>query len=178
MHEAFIATHAALVQAANADHEKEGMGATLSALWLKADGTRVVGHVGDSRIYCRQGAGWAQLTEDQSVGAGMVRRGELSAAEVNRLRYRSMLEQVMGGDGSPIEPQVTVGSWQVDEDYLLCSDGLYGPVGDNLESLMEGAFHRDPLARGAQWLVASANAAGGPDNITVLLARLLPNRLV
>lgn len=173
--DAFLATHAALVEAADADPGKEGMGATLSALWLRPDGALVIGHVGDSRIYTRRAGQWVQLTEDQSVGAGMVRRGELSAEDVNRLRYRSMLEQVMGGDGSPIEPQVETGQWEIGSEFLLCSDGLYGPVGDNLPDLIAGAFHREPLGQGAKWLVDSANAAGGPDNITVLLARLVPN---
>lgn len=173
--DAFIATHGALVEASDADPAKEGMGATLSALWLRPDGTMVLGHVGDSRIYTRRSGAWEQMTEDQSVGAGMVRRGELSANDVNRLRYRSMLEQVMGGDGSPIEPQVEEGRWEPGQEFLLCSDGLYGPVGDVLPDLMAGAFHREPLGKGAKWLVDSANAAGGPDNITVLLARLVPN---
>lgn len=171
---AFVATHAALIEAAEADAAKEGMGATLSALWLRADGRFVIGHVGDSRIYSRTGGAWAQLTEDQSVGAGMVRRGELSAEEVHRLRYRSMLEQVMGGDGSPIEPQLLEGKWEPGQEFLLCSDGLYGPVAEALPDLARAAFGEDTLARGATALVDCANAAGGPDNITVVLARLVP----
>ncbi|HYC72418.1 MAG TPA: protein phosphatase 2C domain-containing protein [Opitutaceae bacterium] len=172
---AFVATHAALVEAAEADPGKEGMGATLSALWLRAGGAYTIGHVGDSRIYGRQGGAWTQLTEDQSVGAGMLRRGELSADEVNRLRYRSMLEQVMGGDGSPIEPQIAEGRWAPGQEFLLCSDGLHGPVAESITDLASAAFREDSLARGAQALVDCANAAGGPDNITVLLARLVPN---
>lgn len=174
MREALVATHAALVEAAAEDSAKDGMGATLSALWLKSDGRRLIGHVGDSRIYCRNGGAWDQLTEDQSVGAGMVRRGELSAEEVNRLRYRSMLEQVMGGDGTPIEPQLTAGRWTPGEEYLLCSDGLYGPLEDKFSTTVDRALRAADLGRAAQELVASANEAGGPDNITVVLARLLP----
>jgi PPM family protein phosphatase len=174
MREALVATHAALVEAATEDSAKDGMGATLSALWLKPDGQRMIGHVGDSRIYCRHGDGWVQLTEDQSVGAGMVRRGELSAEDVNRLRYRSMLEQVMGGDGTPIEPQLTAGTWAPGDEYLLCSDGLYGPLGEDFEQVVNGAFREPSLGRAAQVLVDRANAAGGPDNITVVVAQLLP----
>lgn len=175
MRSAFVATHAALVEAADADNAKEGMGATLSAIWLRVDGSFILGHVGDSRIYTRSGGSWGQLTEDQSVGAGMVRRGELSAEEVHRLRYRSMLEQVMGGDGSPIEPQLIEGRWEPGQEFLLCSDGLYGPVGDVLPDLVKAAFKEETLGRGAAALIDCANAAGGPDNITVVLARLVPN---
>jgi len=174
MREALVATHAALVEAAAADAAKDGMGATLSALWLKPDGRRMVGHVGDSRIYCRKGGVWEQLTEDQSVGAGMVRRGELSAEEVNRLRYRSMLEQVMGGDGTPIDPQLTPGRWAPGDEYLLCSDGLYGPLAEGFDTAVAQAFRCPDLGEAAAALVDGANRAGGPDNITVVLARLLP----
>lgn len=174
MRDALVATHAALVEAAEDDPAKDGMGATLSALWLRPDGSRVIGHVGDSRIYWRNGGDWSQLTEDQSVGAGMVRRGELSAEEVNRLRYRSMLEQVMGGDGTPIDPQLATGKWAPGDEYLLCSDGLYGPLGEDFSRKVDRAWGQADLGRAAQALVDGANAAGGPDNITVVLARLLP----
>lgn len=174
MCDAFVATHTLLMAEAEADPEKDGMGATLSVLWLLPNGMTVFGHVGDSRIYSLEGDTWHQVTEDQSVGAGMVRRGEMAAEDVNRLRYRSMLEQVMGGEGAPLEPQIGLGSWGADSAYGLCSDGLYGPLGDELGEYWREAFGRPTLQAGTQWLIDQANEAGGPDNITVLLARFVP----
>ena len=174
MRDAFVVTHEKLMAEAEADPAKDGMGATLSVLWLLPDGETVFGHVGDSRIYGRRDDTWQQLTEDQSVGAGMVRRGEMSAEDVNRLRYRSMLEQVMGGEGAPLVPQIGSSRWEANSAYGLCSDGLYGPLGDELGEYWREAFARPNLTTGAEWLVAQANEAGGPDNITVLLARFMP----
>src|SRR4051812_47872843 len=93
MAEAFAATHRGLTRFADADPARNGMGATLSAVWFGADGKFVLGHVGDSRAYLQRGATWTQLTEDHSVGAGMVRRGELTSEAVTRLRFRTLLEQ-------------------------------------------------------------------------------------
>lgn len=170
----FARVHAELFAKAEEDKALRGMGATLSALWLRPDGMATICHVGDSRIYHSTGGEWRQLTDDQSVGAGMIRRGEMSEETVRRLRYRSMLEQVMGGDGSPIEPQVGQFEWGAGSRFALCSDGLYGPLGGRLESELDTAFARDNLSVATQGLIDAANAAGGPDNITVILARFVP----
>ena len=174
LREAFVVTHRKLMQAALDDADKLGMGATLSALWLQADGSFVLGHVGDSRIYRREGRTWTQLTADQSVGAGMVRRGEMTEEEVSRLRYRSMLEQVMGGDGAPLQPEMHSGPWQPEQVFLLCSDGLFGPLGRQIPGVFDEALQGEDLERSAHYLIDEANHAGGPDNITVLLARFVP----
>lgn len=174
LREAFVVTHRKLLQEAMADSDKLGMGATLSVLWLLADGGYVLGHVGDSRIYRGEGGQWTQLTEDQSVGAGLVRRGEMTEEEVGRLRYRSMLEQVMGGDGAPLRPDIQTGRWQPGQVFLLCSDGLSGPLARQIPGVLAEALQGDDLERSAHCLIDEANHTGGPDNITVLLARFVP----
>lgn len=168
----FAGVHEELFAKAEEGTGLRGMGATLSALWLRPDAAFYC-HVGDSRIYHRHGGQWRQVTEDQSVGAGMVRRGEMTEEAVRRLRYRSMLEQVMGGDGAPIDPQAGRLEWTADSRFVLCSDGLYGPLREQLAGGLDAAFGGE-LAAGAQGLVDAANAAGGPDNITVVLARFVP----
>jgi PPM family protein phosphatase len=174
LREAFDATHLAVVQAAEADRAKAGMGATLTALWLLPGGSAIVGHVGDSRLYLRREGDWKLLSEDHSVSAGLVRRGEMSPHDAARLRYRSMLEQAMGGDGAPIAPQLLALAWQPDDRFALCSDGLHGPLHDAVEAPFNEGFSRPTLASGAADVVAAANHAGGPDNITVILAQLVP----
>jgi protein phosphatase len=173
----FLEIHEAINAVADATPGLAGMGATLSAVWLLPDGRGIIVHVGDSRIYHAPSpeAEAVQLTEDQSVGAAMIRRGEMTAEAVKRLRYRSMLEQVMGGDGAPIEPQVMTFSWTVGSCLTLCSDGLHGPLEDVLPGRLTAAFS-GTVAAGAQGLVDAANEAGGPDNVTVVLARFVPGK--
>jgi len=171
MRESFQVVHARLLEAARANPAWLGMGATLSALWLPGDTSAVFGHVGDSRIYARGAAGWRRLTDDHSLGEGLVRRGEMTPAAAARFRFRSLLEQVMGGDGRPIEPQVAVIELADVRAFALCCDGLYRPLEENLAGRLTAAVDAADLALGAGELVAAANAAGGPDNITVVLVR-------
>ena len=172
LREAMLATHTALLARARSRSGWHGMGATLSALWLQANGTGMVGHIGDSRVYQRHGGKLRQLTEDHNLGAGMVRRGEMTEEGVARFKYRSMLEQVMGGDGRVIEPQLIPVKLAGGDTFALCSDGLFGPLRERTDKLLDEALQQAALPGAAQSLVDAANAAGGQDNITVLLARL------
>jgi protein phosphatase len=173
MRRAIIATHDALVELGNVNEQWRGMGATLSALWFQPAGGIVLGHVGDSRIYGFRGDQLLQLSEDQNVGAGMVRRGELTEEAASRLKFRSLLEQAMGGDGSPIEPQVAELSVGSATGLALCSDGFYGPLRDQAVGALRMALTQPALATATAGLIATANEAGGPDNITVILARII-----
>lgn len=168
---ALLATHAALVKEGRKRAEWQGMGATLSVLWVLPDGRFVIGHVGDSRIYYRRGGALEQITEDHTVGAGMVRRGEITPEAAQKLKFRALLEQAMGGDGAPIAPQVVQGRWQAGDGFVLCSDGLYGPLGDRAADALSQALDESGV-EDVRRLIAAANAAGGPDNITVVLLRI------
>lgn len=171
MRDTLLAVHAALATRAEANPGWQGMGATLSALWLLPGGTAILGHVGDSRIYILRHGRLRQLTQDHSLGAGMVRRGEMTEEALTRFRYRSILEQVMGGDGRKIEPQVEAVEYAPGDAFALCSDGLFGPLREKTPALLQEAL-RAATAASAESLIAAANAVGGPDNITVLLARV------
>jgi len=171
LREALLAVHAALLARADTRAGWLGMGATLSALWLQPGGTAALGHVGDSRIYLSRHGKLRQLTEDHSLGAGMVRRGEMTEEALTRFKYRSMLEQVMGGDGRAIQPQLAAVEFAPGDAFALCSDGLFGPLREQTPALLAAALPAATPA-GAAALIAAANAAGGPDNITVLLARV------
>jgi protein phosphatase len=174
LHDSIISTHEALVGRSKTQEAWGGMGATLSALWILPAGEMVLGHVGDSRVYALHAGEMRQLSEDHNVGASMVRRGEMSAEAATRLKFRSLLEQAMGGDGSPIVPQISQVNADAGGGFALCTDGLYGPLRDRVEPALHLAFTRPSLAAAAAELIAAANDAGGPDNITVILARLVP----
>jgi serine/threonine protein phosphatase PrpC len=175
MRKAVIETHVALTKRSQERAEWHGMGATLSLVWLLPNRRIVLGHVGDSRVYRLRDGKIEQLTEDHNVGAGMVRRGEMTEEAVTRLKFRALLEQAMGGDGAPISPQVVESEWEPGDAYALCCDGLYGPLGNKTEPAIQKALD-DSAVNAADKLIDTANAAGGPDNITVILARLLPEK--
>jgi protein phosphatase len=153
---------------ASEDPDKSGMGTTLTAATLE-DGRLDVVHVGDSRAYLWRDGALRQLTEDHSVVAELVRRGSLSPEDAEHHPHRNVITRALGA-----EPEVaadTVSEYLRDGDVvLLCSDGLSSYVGeDRIADDLRAAGTLDEAARA---LVERANAAGGTDNVTVVLARV------
>ena len=153
---------------ASEDPEKSGMGTTLTAATFE-DGRLDVVHVGDSRAYLWRDGALRQLTEDHSVVAELVRRGSLSPEDAEHHPHRNVITRALGA-----EPEVTtdtVSEHLRDGDVvLLCSDGLSSYVGqEQIADDLRGAASLDEAARA---LVERANAAGGTDNVTVVLARV------
>ncbi len=153
---------------ASRDTGKSGMGTTMTA--VAVDGARAdIVHVGDSRAYLWRDGALRQLTEDHSVVAELVRRGSISEEEAEHHPHRNVITRALGA-----EPDVQVDRVSeelVDGDVLLlCSDGLYGEVSDaGIAEIMGEAASIDAAADA---LVARANANGGSDNVTVVLARI------
>jgi protein phosphatase len=150
------------------DASVAGMGTTGVALLIGADGTSYVANVGDSRAYRLRDRELEQLTVDHSLVAELQRRGMLSEAQARVHPRRNEVLRSLG-----VEPSVEVDVFAVDvkpgDQYLLCSDGLSGVVGDAEIASVMGA---DPPEVATRRLVDAANARGGPDNITVLIARI------
>ena len=150
------------------DARVAGMGTTGVALLIGADGASCVANVGDSRAYRLRDGELEQLTLDHSLVAELQRRGMLSEAQA---RVHPRRHEVLRSLG--VDPSVEVDVFAVDvkpgDQYLLCSDGLSGVVGDReIASVMRA----DPPEVAARRLVDAANARGGPDNITVAIARI------
>jgi protein phosphatase len=154
-------------QRANEDAAASGMGTTITVALVEPDGRVLIGHVGDSRAYLLRAGRLEQLTEDHSLVAELVRRGELSPEEAETHPQRSVITRALGTD-----PDVDVDTFPVEakagDVFLLCSDGLSSMVDDDavLAVLEE---HRDDLDAAAKALVAAANQGGGEDNITAVL---------
>ncbi len=156
---------------ASTDAETSGMGTTITVALIESDDTVTMGHVGDSRAYLLRGDRLEQLTDDHSLVAELVRRGELSpqAAEVHP--QRSVITRALGTD-----PDVDVDAFSVDTQpgdvFLICSDGLSDMVdGEQIEAIMN--THRSDLDAAAKALVQAANRAGGEDNITAVLFEIV-----
>ncbi len=142
-------------------------GTTLVA-GLVSDGHLLLTHVGDSRAYLFRDGQLRQLTEDQTVAAAQFRAGLISQEEHDQSPYQHMLYQALGTAGQ-LDPDLLCEPLAGGDVLLLCSDGLTGPLSDaEIAELLETTDDLDALA---QELIRRANEAGGPDNITVVLAR-------
>lgn len=146
--------------------EREGMGATLTAALLVGPHAYVAS-VGDSRAYLFRSDKLVRLTRDQSYAQLLVDRGALNTADVADFPYRNVLLQAIGRAEVLAVPLLRLELRQGDR-LLLCSDGLTGEVADEeLARLLGEDVELD--ACGAH-LVETANAHGGSDNITAVLA--------
>jgi protein phosphatase len=156
---------------ASTDAETSGMGTTMTVALVENDGTVTFGHVGDSRAYLLRDDQLEQLTDDHSLVAELVRRGELSAEAAEVHPQRSVITRALGTD-----PNVDVDAFAVEAEagdlYLICSDGLSDMVdGVEIEAIMRD--HRRHLDAAARALIQAANRAGGDDNITAILFELV-----
>jgi protein phosphatase len=150
------------------DASASGMGTTMTvALFGEDDGSVTIGHVGDSRAYVLRDGRLEQLTDDHSLVAELVRRGELSEAEAEAHPQRSVITRALGTDPDVDVDAFTV-SAQPGDVFLLCSDGLTTMLdSDQIAQLV--LRHRDDLRRATQALIAAANDHGGDDNVTTVL---------
>jgi len=142
-----------------------GMATTASAL-LVSDHQASVAHVGDSRVYRLRDGRLEQVTRDHSWVEEQVRAGVMTAIDARRHPWRNVVTRALSGGDDP-EIDVTETALQPGDRWLLCSDGLFGVVGD--ERIQEVLTNGDPLQAKCQRLVDEANRAGGPDNVTTLL---------
>jgi protein phosphatase len=148
------------------DPTLEGMGTTLTAvLW---GGSRLgLLHIGDSRCYLLRDGVLAQITHDHTLVQTLVDAGRISAEEAESHPQRNVITKVLDGRDE-LEPDLSVREVRAGDRYLLCSDGLTGPVGSN-DTLRDALSLADPQAA-VDRLVQLALRGGGPDNITVIVA--------
>ena len=143
-----------------------GGGSTLT-LALVLERQIYFAHVGDTRLYLyTQSGGLQALTRDHSVARRLVDLGQLNAAEAQVNPLRNSLFRALGqGEGFSADfGQVTI---ETPAKLLLCSDGLWGALP---EDTLVKSLQAEPLPVGAAWkLVQTANAAGGADNISVII---------
>ena len=153
---------------AKGDRSLEGMGTTATAAWF-GETQLTIAHVGDSRAYRFRDARLEQLTEDHSLVGGLVRLGKLTPQEAENHPQRSVILRAVGVEAS-VEVDVSEHDLEDGDVYLLCSDGLYSMVRD--EVIEETLRAYPALSDIAEMLIALANAAGGRDNITAALVRV------
>lgn len=149
------------------DDALRGMGTTATLAGISA-GTVYLAQVGDSRAYLVRGGDLARVTRDQSLVQELVDSGVLSEQEAKNVRDNRILQAL--GTSPTVTPALTYHDLRRGDVLLLCSDGLSRVVEDDeIREVVRGGT--DCLAVCDQ-LIALANARGGPDNITVLVARV------
>ncbi len=153
--------------------ECRGMGATLSLCWLSSSQLHFL-HVGDSRIYLLSGQGeFRQLSDDHTVPGRLLKAGEITEKEARSHPLRNQLEQSVGCNPEPVEPQIESLTVNPGDDLVLCSDGITDGIWDrNIEKYVRNPPPYLVDSPPAERLVKEALATSGRDNLTALVLEI------
>lgn len=166
---------AAVIQAANQavyDQRKTAgsdMGTTL-VMALFAGDTATIANVGDSRAYLLKADGLAQITTDHSLVERLVATGQITREEAANHPQKNVIYRVMG-DKPRVKADLFEQQLAPGEALLLCSDGLSGMVPD--EQIWQIWHTSTSPQEACDRLVVEANQAGGEDNITVVIVKII-----
>ncbi len=168
MRTAIRAANGAIFQRTLTEHDKRGMGTTVTTLVLYE--TRfLIGQVGDSRAYLHRDGRLIQLTKDHSYVQEQVDAGYLTPEQARTHPYSNVITRCVGAN-SDVMPDIYLGTVKPQDLFLLASDGLTGMLDDpELAQIMNG--DRMPQER-VDALITEANRHGGLDNITAIIVRI------
>lgn len=152
---------------AKAHPEVRGMGTTTTAAGVLGDHLYLT-QVGDSRAYLIRGGEAHQITKDQSLMQRLVEAGELTEEEAAHSERRNIILQALGPDPK-VKVDLTHQELRRGDVLVLCSDGLSGQV--KKEEIAKVVTSAPDLSAACDQLISLANERGGPDNITVVIAR-------
>jgi PPM family protein phosphatase len=153
-----------LRDAVDANPALEGMGTTLTGMLFSGTKFGMV-HVGDSRAYLLRDGEFVQVTKDDTYVQMLIDEGRITEEEASVHPQRSLLVRAL--QGSDVDPQYSVRPAVLGDRYLICSDGLSGPVSDDSIATTLRDY-KDP-EQCAERLVQLALRGGGPDNVTVVV---------
>ena len=154
--------------------EYRGMGTTATIAGLLGD-TLYLAQVGDSRAYLVRRGIARQITKDQSLMQKLVEAGELTEEEAEHSERRNIILQALGPEQT-IRVDLTHQTVRQGDVLVLCSDGLSSQI--SKDAIADVVTEQEDLAAASQELIDLANAKGGPDNITVIVARFEGRRLL
>lgn len=166
LNRAVLGANKAILAEAKAHPEERGMGTTCTAAIVSPERLAIV-QVGDSRAYLLREGRLHALTRDQTLASDLVDSGVLKSEDVDSFPYRHVLAQALGTDAH-VKPVTTDIELREGDRVLLCSDGLHGSVSD--ETIGAILVRTPAVADVAGALIAAALEAGGPDNVTVVIA--------
>jgi serine/threonine protein phosphatase PrpC len=158
-----------IFEAAQRDSKLRGMGTTMVGIVVVEDGV-LIAHVGDSRAYRWRGSKLEQITEDHSLLNDYIKMKRLTPEEIANFPHKNVIVRALGMKET-VKVDLTLDKPHPGDIYLLCSDGLCGPASD--QDMADILASTPDLKTAASKLIEKANAAGGPDNITVVLAKVM-----
>lgn len=165
-----IAANKAIAEHARKDPSSQGMGTTAVMGWLRGNHLHV-SWVGDSRAYLFRNARLHRISRDHSLVQQLVDNGTITEEQAFHHPQSNIILQSLGDGSSDLAPGHAEAVLAKDDVVMLCTDGLNGMV---MDADMEAILHTGgALDEVAEKLIAAAKAAGGHDNITVVLARVL-----
>jgi serine/threonine protein phosphatase PrpC len=168
LHQALRAADRWVEEAAGGRPDLKGMGTTLTMAYVTGN-MLYLAHAGDSRCYRWRLGRLERLTHDHTLVEKLVSGGVLTAAAAEHHELRNVVTNAVGGGTTGVEPEVHKHTLAPGDIVLLCTDGLTGPISDQeIAAVLAGG--RTP-AETCHALVDEANRRGGPDNITVVIAR-------
>jgi len=157
-----------LKEEAESDYTLEGMATTLTVGGILGNDL-VIGHIGDSRAYLLRGTYFRQLTTDHTMAQALIDAGVATSGDPASRSMRHVLTAAIGSLDNRILPQVQRFRLSAGDQLLLCTDGLTEMVDDEI---IARVLREAKSAQSAcQSLIDLALAAGGSDNITLILAR-------
>lgn len=150
--------------------EAPGSGTTLTAALVLGQQITIA-HVGDSRAYFVYPDGRMEsVTRDHSLVQRLQELGHITPEEAENYPHRNVLYKALG-QGDILDPEIFTLSFPQPGTLMICSDGMWGVVAE--QDIVRAINEAPNLQRACQNLVTAANTAGGPDNISVVLAQLI-----
>lgn len=170
LREAVLAAHGAILTRCREAPATAGMGTTLTAVAVEPSGEAHAVHVGDSRLYRFNGRDLSQVTRDHTWVQRELDTGRITAAQARKHPLSHILTNVLTDEAEPGVDSLSL-VLEPGEELLLVTDGLYNMLDDHaITEVLRGDGN---TAERAAELVDAANLAGGADNVTVVLVRLL-----
>jgi len=164
----FLEVDSILKKQADKHPKLRGMGTTLTVVGTLGSDL-VIGHIGDSRAYLYRDGNLKQLTNDHTLAQVLIDSGVAAPNDPATRSMRHVLTAALGSMDERVEPQVYRMHLKRGDQILLCTDGLTEMLDDNtIASVLEES---DTAEKTCQTLIDLALAAGGTDNVTVVLAR-------
>ena len=167
--------NARIIEASEGDAGKKNMGTTAVAVhFVERNGSgpkALVAHVGDSRVYLFRKGALQRVTIDHSLVEEYLRMGKITAEEAKNFPQKNIILRALGQQ-KQVDVEINAYQAEAGDIFMLCSDGLSGMIADDvMQSIIAKAAS---LEAATTKLIDVANANGGVDNVTVVLAQYQP----
>jgi serine/threonine protein phosphatase PrpC len=158
-----------VMERSKTDPKCRGMGTTFVGIYFTEEGKLLVAHAGDSRAYLYRGGELKRITIDHSLVEEYIRMGRLTEEEAKNFPQKNIILRALGQQ-EKLDVEVNSHKPEDGDIFLVCSDGLSGMIDDaRMQDILKAKG--SDLDSCSQAMIDAANAAGGLDNVTCVLAR-------